>query len=75
MPVTELNMLELEFLRINNFNIYVSLEELQQYGNQLLMHSIREQYKKEYKQVKMQHDHYYLSGWKHKIQVEDVQQF
>lgn len=39
----ELNRLELEFLSYNHFNIYVSLEELQQYGDQLLMHSIREQ--------------------------------
>jgi hypothetical protein len=37
-----LNLLELEFLAINNYNIYISLEELQQYGDQLLMHSIRE---------------------------------
>lgn len=43
MPVEELNRLELEFLNYNQFNIYVSLEELQQYGDQLLMHSIREQ--------------------------------
>lgn len=43
MPVEELNRLELEFLGYNQFNIYVSLEELQQYGDQLLMHSIREQ--------------------------------
>ncbi|CAO3629761.1 unnamed protein product [Mucor hiemalis] len=45
LPVKELNLLELQFLSINNFNIYISLEELQQYGNQLLMHSIREREK------------------------------
>ena len=38
-------MLELEFLSLNNYNIYISLEELQQYGDQLLMHSIREKEK------------------------------
>lgn len=42
LPVKELNSLELEFLSINNYNIYISLEELQQYGDQLLMHAIRE---------------------------------
>ncbi|KAI8048749.1 cyclin-domain-containing protein [Gilbertella persicaria] len=50
LPVKELNQLELEFLRMNNYNINVSLQELQRYGNQLLMHSIREkeaEFKKE----------------------------
>ncbi|GAA5805086.1 cyclin-domain-containing protein [Helicostylum pulchrum] len=42
LPVKELNLLEVEFLAMNNYNIYVSLEELQQYGDQLLMHAIRE---------------------------------
>ncbi|KAL9559541.1 hypothetical protein MBANPS3_000367 [Mucor bainieri] len=42
LPVKELNVLELEFLRINNYNIYIPLEELQQYGDQLLMHALRE---------------------------------
>jgi len=42
LPVKELNILELEFLRINNYNIFIPLEELQQYGDQLLMHAIRE---------------------------------
>lgn len=37
-----MNILELEFLRINNHNIFIPLEELQQYGDQLLMHAIRE---------------------------------
>ncbi|KAG2207523.1 cyclin-domain-containing protein [Mucor mucedo] len=48
LPVKELNSLELEFLSINNYNIYISLEELQQYGDQLLMHAIRE---KEYLEI------------------------
>ncbi|KAK4514321.1 U1 snRNP protein [Mucor velutinosus] len=42
LPVKELNVLELEFLRINNYSIFIPLEELQQYGDQLLMHAIRE---------------------------------
>lgn len=42
LPVKELNLLELEFLAMNDYNIYISLEELQQYGDQLLMHAIRE---------------------------------
>jgi hypothetical protein len=52
LPVKELNILELEFLSMNEYNIYISLEELQQYGNQLLMHSIRERekYISDYKQ-------------------------
>lgn len=42
LPVHELNMLELEFLSINNFSLFVSLEELQHYGDQLLTHWIKE---------------------------------
>ncbi|CEP09267.1 hypothetical protein [Parasitella parasitica] len=42
LPVKELNSLELEFLRMNDYNIYIPLEQLQQYGDQLLMHTIRE---------------------------------
>ncbi len=45
LPVKELNLLELEFLSMNDYNIYISLEELQQYGDQLLSHSIREREK------------------------------
>ncbi|KAI8370770.1 cyclin-domain-containing protein [Choanephora cucurbitarum] len=50
LPVKELNLLELEFLRMNNYNINVPFEELQRYGDQLLMHSIKEReavYRKE----------------------------
>jgi hypothetical protein len=36
--VAELNILELEFLSINDFALSVSLEELQHYGDQLLTH-------------------------------------
>ncbi|ORX51926.1 cyclin-domain-containing protein [Hesseltinella vesiculosa] len=36
LPVTELNRLELEFLQLNDFNISVSISELQRYGDQLL---------------------------------------
>ncbi|KAI8078624.1 cyclin-domain-containing protein [Halteromyces radiatus] len=41
-PVTELNALELTFLKLNNFNLNISLEELELYGDQLLEHWIRE---------------------------------
>ncbi|KAI9486989.1 MAG: cyclin-domain-containing protein [Benjaminiella poitrasii] len=43
LPVSELNMLELEFLSLNNFSLFVSLEELQHYGDQLLSHWNKEQ--------------------------------
>ncbi|KAI9309337.1 cyclin-domain-containing protein [Cunninghamella echinulata] len=42
-PVKELNVLELEFLRMNDFKLYIKVEELQKYGDQLLMHHRREQ--------------------------------
>jgi hypothetical protein len=42
--VLELNHLELQFLKLNNFKLNVQVEELQQYGNQLLCHWIRENY-------------------------------
>lgn len=42
LPVHELNMLELEFLSLNNFSLFVSVEELQHYGDQLLAHWIKE---------------------------------
>jgi len=42
LPPAELNTLELEFLYLNNFNLSVSVEELQQYGDQLLNHFLRE---------------------------------
>lgn len=38
LPVSELNILELEFLSSNDFALFVSLEELQHYGDQLLTH-------------------------------------
>lgn len=53
LPVEELNLLELEFLKMNNFNIHVSVEELQQYGNQLLMHSIREENRLKQRELNM----------------------
>ncbi|KAI7897883.1 cyclin-domain-containing protein [Cokeromyces recurvatus] len=43
LPVSELNMLELEFLSLNDFSLFVSLEELQHYGDQLLSHWTKEQ--------------------------------
>lgn len=36
MPVSELNVLEVEFLMLNEFSLFVTLEELQDYGDQLL---------------------------------------
>ncbi|OBZ88129.1 PHO85 cyclin-like protein psl1 [Choanephora cucurbitarum] len=45
LPVAELNALELQFLKLNNFNLNVQVEELQQYGDQLLWHWIRENQK------------------------------
>ncbi|KAI7906713.1 cyclin-domain-containing protein [Cokeromyces recurvatus] len=55
LPVKELNHLELEFFRMNNYDIYVSLEELQQYGNQLLMHSLRVQQLKKDRSLLLDH--------------------
>ncbi|KAG2223924.1 hypothetical protein INT45_009376 [Circinella minor] len=43
LPVAELNALELEFLHLNDYNLNVSIEELQQYGDQLLLHWVREE--------------------------------
>ncbi|CDS11602.1 hypothetical protein LRAMOSA03865 [Lichtheimia ramosa] len=43
LPVAELNALELEFLHLNDFSLNVTIEELQQYGDQLLMHWMREE--------------------------------
>ncbi|KAF7723424.1 hypothetical protein EC973_002023 [Apophysomyces ossiformis] len=42
LPPSELNVLELEFLHLNNYSLFVDLEELQQYGDQLQLHWIRE---------------------------------
>jgi hypothetical protein len=36
LSASELNVLEIEFLSLNNFALYVSLDELQQYGDELL---------------------------------------
>lgn len=41
--MTELNILELEFLHLNEFRLNVTVEELQQYGDQLLLHWVREE--------------------------------
>ncbi|KAI8099927.1 cyclin-domain-containing protein [Halteromyces radiatus] len=43
LPVSELNRLELEFLQLNSFNISVSINELQRYGDQLLKVGLMEQ--------------------------------
>ncbi|RUS18603.1 cyclin-domain-containing protein, partial [Jimgerdemannia flammicorona] len=41
LPITELNSLELEFLFLCNFDLHVRLEDLQEYGDQLLSHGIQ----------------------------------
>ncbi|CAO3684662.1 unnamed protein product [Rhizopus stolonifer] len=38
LPVAELNALEIEFLYMNEYNVYVTIEELQEYGNNLIAH-------------------------------------
>ncbi|ORY93779.1 cyclin-domain-containing protein [Syncephalastrum racemosum] len=43
LPVAELNVLEVEFLSLNNYSLFVTMEELQHYGDQLLLHWMREQ--------------------------------
>ena len=43
LPVSELNVLEVEFLVLNNYSLFVSVDELQHYGDQLLLHWMREQ--------------------------------
>lgn len=35
-------MLELEFLHLNDYSLFVGLDELQQYGDQLQLHWLRE---------------------------------
>lgn len=39
-PLYELNQLELEFLFLCNFDLYVKLEDMQAYGDQLLTHAL-----------------------------------
>ncbi|KAG0740085.1 hypothetical protein G6F57_010943 [Rhizopus arrhizus] len=38
LTVTELNALELEFLYLNDYDLFVTIDELQEYGNKLLVH-------------------------------------
>ncbi|KAI9316460.1 cyclin PHO80-like protein, partial [Dichotomocladium elegans] len=42
LPVAELNVLELEFIALNNYSLFVTVEELQHYGDQLLSHWMRD---------------------------------
>ncbi|KAI8086834.1 cyclin-domain-containing protein [Gilbertella persicaria] len=42
-PLGELNQLELEFLFLCNFDLHVKLEDMQAYGDQLLMHAFTTQ--------------------------------
>lgn len=39
LPQSELNQLELQFLLLNDFNLTIPLEEMQRYGDQLLLYS------------------------------------
>lgn len=39
-PLQELNQLELEFLFLIHFQLYIPFKDLQDYANQLLSHSI-----------------------------------
>ncbi|KAI7862310.1 cyclin-domain-containing protein [Spinellus fusiger] len=43
LPVSELNSLELEFLKLNDFNLSVSTADLQRYGDQLIKVGFMEQ--------------------------------
>lgn len=42
LSISELNLLEFQFLKLNNFQLFVKVEELQKYGNQLLLHCIND---------------------------------
>ncbi|CAO3703298.1 unnamed protein product [Rhizopus stolonifer] len=72
LPVEELNLLELEFLKMNQFNIHVSVEELQQYGNQLLMHSIREENRIKQKELSLYHNESYKNNLSTPSFIKDV---
>ncbi|KAL0079208.1 cyclin, partial [Phycomyces blakesleeanus] len=37
LPVAELNTLELEFLHLNHYSLFINVDELQQYGNKVLL--------------------------------------
>lgn len=39
LPQSELNQLELQFLLLNDFSLAIPLEEMQRYGDQLLLYS------------------------------------
>lgn len=38
LPVSELNTLELEFLKLNSYSLFVTIDELQKYGDNILHH-------------------------------------
>ncbi|KAI9274246.1 cyclin-domain-containing protein [Sporodiniella umbellata] len=44
LPLAELNLLEIEFLKLNDFNITVSVDELQRYGDQLISTQLVQNY-------------------------------
>ncbi|CDS04069.1 hypothetical protein LRAMOSA07024 [Lichtheimia ramosa] len=43
LPVSELNVLEVQFIVLNDYALFVSVDELQNYGDQLLLHWMKEQ--------------------------------
>ncbi|CAO3597154.1 unnamed protein product [Absidia cylindrospora] len=54
LPVKELNLLELAFLRMNDFLLNIQVEELQKYGDQLWMHHQRDQHQQQQQQFLLQ---------------------
>jgi hypothetical protein len=42
LPVSELNILEVEFLALNEYNMFVTIDEFQYYGDQLLLHWMKD---------------------------------
>ncbi|SAM07966.1 hypothetical protein [Absidia glauca] len=42
LTVSELNTLEIEFLALNEYKLFVTIEEFQYYGDQLLLHWLKE---------------------------------
>jgi hypothetical protein len=42
LPVSELNVLEVEFLALNEYNMFVTIDEFQYYGDQLLLHWMKD---------------------------------
>ncbi|KAI8070749.1 cyclin-domain-containing protein [Gongronella butleri] len=71
LPVQELNRLEIEFLQLNDFNIAVSIRELQRYGDQLLKVAIME---KEMRLLPNYHHHQHAVQHQHQQQQQQHHQ-